>query len=272
MPEQFKAPPVPSQAPAATQRPRSTQQQSNPSQTSIHSTAPQQNVRMPVQNPHQQRPVTAQPSLSPQQRTSPQQRSGQQQQTRPLHQQSIQTAQRTVQTARPANPSQTRPQTGVYPQNPSNIQSNQTTTNEAVNLQRGKYDNNFAADFNLPPSVITSKSIGILLLIICIFGIIIGSVFFGGSSKPQVVGLQGVVPNQDITTRLPRCGRTDPGQACVLYIMNHTRYDKIAENFFDDAVRLTEVQKYSIAMVNPKYAKTRIPPGYFAEIKIPNVR
>lgn len=151
----------------------------------------------------------------------------------------------------------------------SESQINQTSSR---NEENGKYDDNFAADFNLPPSVITTKSIFVLLLIVCVLGIIIGSVFLGSSSTPQVVGLQGVVPNQDVTTRLPRCGRTDPGQACILYIMNHTRYDKIAENFFDDAVRLTEVQKYSIAMVNPKYAKTRIPPGYFAEIKIPNVR
>ncbi len=137
----------------------------------------------------------------------------------------------------------------------------------------GQYDNNFAADFNLPPSVLTSKSIGIMLLVTCIIGLFLGSVFFGGSSEQtKTVGLQGVVANPDITTNIPRCGRVDKGQACILYIVNHTRYDKIVEDFFDEAVRLTEVAKYSISMVNPKYAKTRIPPGYFAQIKIPNVR
>ncbi len=137
----------------------------------------------------------------------------------------------------------------------------------------GKYDNNFAADFNLPPSVLTSKSIGIMLLVTCVIGLFLGSVFFGGGSEQtRTVGLQGVVANPDITTNIPRCGRVDKGQACILYIVNHTRYDKIVEDFFDEAVRLTEVAKYSISMVNPKYAKTRIPPGYFAQIKIPDVR
>lgn len=136
------------------------------------------------------------------------------------------------------------------------------------------YADNFAADLNLPPWVLTTKNMFIFVVIVLFVGMLFGSVLFGGSSSApqQTSGLQGVVANRDITTRLPRCGRTDVGQACVLYIMNHTRYDKLAEEFFNEAVRLTEVQKYSISMVNPKYAKTRIPPGHFAEIKIPNIR
>ena len=104
-------------------------------------------------------------------------------------------------------------------------------------------------------------------------GILIGAMVFTGSSKPQQqVGLSGVVKNTDIRSRTPRCGQIDKGQACVLYIMNNTRYDKIAENFFETALRLTEVPLFSISMANPKYAKRRIPPGAFAEILIPKVR
>lgn len=132
---------------------------------------------------------------------------------------------------------------------------------------------NFATDFNLSPVFISSKGIlGMLLGVLCL-GIIFGSIFFGGSNNaPQPTGLQGVIRNSDVPARFPRCGRIDRGQACVLYIMNSTRYDKLAEDFFPEAVKLTEIQRYSIEMANPKYAKTRIPPGHFAEIKIPNVR
>jgi len=144
----------------------------------------------------------------------------------------------------------------------------------APETEPGFYDDNFAADFNLPPSVLKTKSMTVILIATCLIGVILGSMLFGSSSAPkqQNTGLQGVVRNQDITTATPRCGLTDRGEACILYIVNHTRYDKIAEEFFDEAVKLTEVQKYSIAIANPKYAKTRIPPGYFAQIKIPKVR
>ena len=116
------------------------------------------------------------------------------------------------------------------------------------------------------------KSLAFVAVIVFLCGILMGAMMFGGSSKPQVVGLTGVVKNADIRTRTPRCGQIDKGQACILYVMNNTRYDKIAENFFDTALRLTEVPIFSISMANPKYAKKRIPPGAFAEILIPKVR
>lgn len=257
MTDQVKAPPVPTRAPTTPTTQRPIQQQGIP--TGVHPAVSQQGVRT-TQNPQQPvRTNVQQPARTAQQSTtqSGQTQSGQTQ-MRSAPQQQVGRIQ--------------QPQAQAQGNRPAGQQSVQSSANEQSYNSSGKYDNNFAADFNLPPSILSSKTIGILMMIVCVFGLVMGSVLFGGNSTPQAVGLQGVIQNQDITTKLPRCGRTDPGQACVLYIMNHTRYDKIAENFFDDAVRLTEVQKYSIAMVNPKYAKTRIPPGYFAEIKIPNVR
>lgn len=150
----------------------------------------------------------------------------------------------------------------------------QAQTNTSVSLERNPYVPNFATDFNLPAGIITTKGILGIFGITFIVGMIFGSIFFGssGGSKQRPVGLQGVIANPDITTEMKRCGLIDKGQACVLYIMNTTRYDKKAEDFFDDAVKLTEIQKFSIQMVNPKYAKMIIPPGRFAQIKIPNVR
>lgn len=136
------------------------------------------------------------------------------------------------------------------------------------------YVPNFATDFNLPAGIISTKGVMGIFGGALVAGMLFGAIFFGGGSgaTQQNTGLQGVVRNPDITTPMKRCGLIDRGQACVLYIMNTTRYDKRAEDFFDEAVKLTEVQKFSIQMVNPKYAKTLIPPGRFAQIKIPNVR
>ena len=104
-----------------------------------------------------------------------------------------------------------------------------------------------------------------------IFGILIGAMMFGGSSQPPPKGLQNVIRNQDIRQKLPLCGRVVKGQACVLYIMNATRYDQRAESFFDTALKLTEVPLRKISWANPKYGKQLIPPGALAEIFIPGV-
>lgn len=152
---------------------------------------------------------------------------------------------------------QMRPMQNTAPYRTSPIQ--QTRPNE-LPLQTNQITN------------LNPKSLGVVAVLILVVGIILGAVMFGGSSKPVQQGLLGVVKNTDIRSNLPRCGRIDRGQACILYIMNSTRYDQIAESFFEEALRLTEVPIYSISMANPKYAKRRIPPGHFAEIHIPKVR
>lgn len=128
----------------------------------------------------------------------------------------------------------------------------------------------------IPPFLTTVKGLAIALGGAVILGLLFGLMMGGGSSsapKTQCSGFEKlVVRNKDITNRMPLCGRIDKGGACLLYIMNTSRYDETAEKFFQKAAELTGMQKYSIQMVNPQYAKTRIPPGHFVEIKIPPMK
>jgi hypothetical protein len=105
-------------------------------------------------------------------------------------------------------------------------------------------------------------------------GIILGSIIVGGSSPAptQSAGSQGIVRNPEIKQNLARCGMADRTAACVLYIVNASRNDRLAEEFFDEAVKLTGRQKYLLTIENSQYAKTRIPPGHFAQIKIPALK
>lgn len=106
-----------------------------------------------------------------------------------------------------------------------------------------------------------------------IIGLICGSLFLGEEKTTVIEGLQGVVSNPDLARqKLPRCGQVEKGRACVLYILNHSQFDRMAESFFENAVALTEVPKYPIMMANPQYAKKLIRPGYIAEIKVPTTR
>lgn len=121
-----------------------------------------------------------------------------------------------------------------------------------------------------PSGGISGKTLFSMSFFCLILGVFIGIFFLGTSTPaPQSTGLQGVVKNPDITTPLKRCGQVEKGQACIFYIFNNTRYDRTVDSFFDEIVRLTEISKYSIAMVNAQYAKTLIRPGYIAEIKLP---
>ncbi len=258
-----------------------------------------QSVKNPMQQhpagvaPQGNRPQGARPvgptgqSMQQGRPMQPQQGRPMQQQVRPMQPQQARSMQqgrpmqpqqaRSMQQGRPMQPQQGRP---MQQQNQGNApiqrqQSQQTTqSTQPQKPAANPYVPNFATDFNLPPSVISTKGILLISFVALILGMFVGNIFFGssGSTNQKPTGLTGVIRNPDITTKLPRCGLIDRGQSCILYIMNSTRYDKSAEDFFDEAVKLTEIQKYSIAMVNLKYAKTRIPPGRFAEIKIPDMR
>ena len=134
---------------------------------------------------------------------------------------------------------------------------------------------NTSAESQLSPVQLflsNSRNFAFVIMGAIILGILLGAMMFGGSSQPIQQGLQNIVRNPDIRQKLPLCGRTGKGQACVLYIMNTTRYDQLAENFFNVALKLTEVPLRSISWANPKYAKQKIHPGFFAEISIPNIR
>lgn len=181
----------------------------------------------------------------------------------------------------PPRQGQMPPQRRVVPQNtpqrPMQSQYQQPVTQQ----QRPVTQQNQEIPSNIPQGpqlsamqslLLNPRNLAFLLIGMLIFGILLGAMMFGGSSQPVSKGLQNVVRNKDIRQQLPLCGRIDKGQPCVLYIMNATRYDQMAENFFNEALKLTEVPLRSISWANPKYAKQRIPPGAFAEIFIPKTR
>ncbi len=108
----------------------------------------------------------------------------------------------------------------------------------------------------------------------CFFlGLIFGIMMSGGDSAPpaQECPLK-YVRNPDIQKAYPLCGRTSNTNECVLFIMNTSRYDAYAEDFFQRAADLTERSRILISTDNPTYSKLNIPPGYFAQIKIPSTR
>ena len=102
-----------------------------------------------------------------------------------------------------------------------------------------------------------------------VFGVMIG----GGDSVPQTTDCRlKYTSNPDIQGYFPLCGNGPKTDPCVLYIMNNTHYEKKAEDFFKEASALTERSPYVISIENPVYSKLIIPPGRFAEIKIPSIR
>ncbi len=113
---------------------------------------------------------------------------------------------------------------------------------------------------------------GVIAIVAVVFGIILGAVMFGGSGgdpTPVVQGLQGIVSNPDIKTPLKRCGQVEASAACVLYIMNSLPYEKLAKDFFEAATAVTGRSTTIIGWDNVRYGGLKIPPGYFAQIKIP---
>lgn len=142
---------------------------------------------------------------------------------------------------------------------------------------KGLYDDNFAADLNLPAKFLTTKMMTMILGGTLLVGMLFGSALFGGSDAPTAQApapdsISGVVRNPDLTTQMSRCGIAEKGQACVLYVQNTTRYDKKAVDFFDEVARLMGVSQYQVSIVNTSYAKQLIKPGYIAQIKIPDIR
>ena len=106
-----------------------------------------------------------------------------------------------------------------------------------------------------------------------VVGLVLGVMMAGGDSAPPApVCPLRYVQNPDIQKALPLCGRTDRTSACVLFIMNTSRYDANAEDFFERAAQLTERNRYLISTDNPIYSKSLIHPGEFVQIKIPALR
>ncbi len=137
----------------------------------------------------------------------------------------------------------------------------------------GVYDDNIAADFNLPPKVLTTKIALSIMGGVLVVGMFLGSWLFGSSEpKSMIQGLTGVVENRDVVAGRKRCGIAENGQGCVLYLMNSTRRERKGSTFYEEAARLTGVPQYSISMANVQYAEVLIRPGYIAKINIPPMK
>ena len=128
-----------------------------------------------------------------------------------------------------------------------------------------------------PRSALDPKMIAVAVMLVVV-GMIVGAIIFGGSSTPaqqterNVRGLTNVVPNPSITEQLKMCGQTSESAPCILYIMNHSRYDRIAQDFFAEAAKLSQRNNYTVEIENAAYAKTKIPPSFFVQMKIPAIR
>ena len=135
--------------------------------------------------------------------------------------------------------------------------------------------NNFAAALKISPRIFETKFMAAILGGCVVIGVFLGMMFFGGSKAPQQAcprdTIRGLVRNSEVRENLPRCGTVSPTTPCLVYIVNHSRDDRLAEYFFDQAAQLTGRQPYRVRIDNQYYAKTRIPPGYIAQIKIPRL-
>ena len=135
---------------------------------------------------------------------------------------------------------------------------------------------NFASRFNLSLNIYKTKTMSLLFVGMLGIGLVLGAVMFGGGSAPRQAassgGLQGVVRNPDIKENLKRCGLVSETSPCIVYLVNHSRIDKRAEAFFDDAIKLTGRQRYLVQIENKQYMNTLISPGQIAQIKIPPLR
>ena len=134
---------------------------------------------------------------------------------------------------------------------------------------------NFATRLKLPVKIYKTKMMAAILCGTAVVGILLGAMIFGGSSAPMAQGprgLLGVVGNPDIRSNLGRCGTVREDEACVVYIVNHSRNDKRAGAFFKEAVKLTGRQEYMVQIANKQYVNTLIPPGYIAQIQVPPLR
>ena len=151
-----------------------------------------------------------------------------------------------------------------------------TTAPKAEPVSGDIPQNNFAAALKLSPRIFETKIMAAILGGCVVVGVLLGMAFFGGSNNaPKTVmpkdAIGGVVMNPDVREKLRRCGMVSPTAPCLVYIVNHSRDDHYAEYFFDDAAKLTGRAPYLIRIENQHYAKSRIPPGYIAKIKIPTL-
>lgn len=260
MAENFKTPPIPT-APRTTGAPSTAPRGAVPPRATGMSAQQQTTIR--------QVPMTPRSTIAP--KTQP---------TRaPMTQaprQAMSTPQMRQQRPASAMGQQTRVPTPAQQMQPRQApqQATQGASAPRSAVQQTQQEENFAQYYGLPEWILGPKALPAIAFGVCIFGFLLGSMLSGKPSQPASRasgGQQWVVRNTDLSKPYPRCGRVARGRACILYIMNNTEYDKKAQNFFDEANRLTGVSQHHIELANPTYAKTLIPGGYLVEIKIPDL-
>lgn len=81
-----------------------------------------------------------------------------------------------------------------------------------------------------------------------------------------------VVKNPGKKAKIPVCGLVLKNGSCIFYVLNHSSYDKFAEDFFYEVSSKTGRSIFNIRLENSLYAKKVISPGRFAEIIVPALK
>lgn len=141
----------------------------------------------------------------------------------------------------------------------------------SVRFEPSPYDDNMAADMGLPAGFLKTKVLIPLFVLFLFLGTGLG-MFIGNPRQVVSEELPGVVSNPEIPKGRPRCGLSQKGQGCVLYLMNAQRREVEAKEFFGMAADMLSIPKFQIETANIRYATTRVPPGYIALFNIPPVQ
>ena len=111
----------------------------------------------------------------------------------------------------------------------------------------------------------------IIIVLACFIAISLTQNTAMADSTENSICLPAIVPNLDLTQPFPRCGQTHRDDACILYIMNTSNYDRMAQDFFEEAAQKMGRNRYAVEVENVNHARLRIPPGYFVQIQIPRL-
>ncbi len=148
---------------------------------------------------------------------------------------------------------------------------NSSSNKEKTSASSGKWDKNFAADLKLPPSILTTRNMSLILCGVLAVGLLMGFIVFSGgnSCPPCTDSVFGVVKNPEVPRGTKRCGIAGVDEHCRLFVVNAKRSEINVKELFPLAVQFTNIPAYRIDSMNIRYANEIIKPGYIAEIFIP---
>lgn len=105
-----------------------------------------------------------------------------------------------------------------------------------------------------------------------VVGIFLGSSVFAPEPPPPT-GIQRIAKNQHAPPgRVALCGAVERTEDCVFYILNSDTREREAGEFYDEVARRLNTQKHLLEGRNLDYDRTRIRPGYMAEIYVPALK